>query len=257
MKKSEDMLAIIPARGGSKGLPGKNIKALCGKPLIAYTIEAAQAAKSIDRLILSTDDEEIAEVVQKFGVEIPFMRPAELAKDTSLAIDNYIYTMDWLNAESSKQYDDFIVLQPTSPFRTAADIDNAVELFREKNADSVISVCEASHPPVWAKKIDPSGVLKDCFDINIGNKNRQELETSFMPNGAIFILKLSLLKSLYSYYSDNTYAYVMPRERSVDIDTFFDFEFAEFLVSRNTFRKGNEKSGVRTSGSAGLGEQKE
>lgn len=251
------MLAIIPARGGSKGVPGKNIKPLWDKPLIAYTIEVAQAARSIDRLILSTDDEEIAEVAQKFGVEIPFIRPAELAKDTSLAIDNYIYTADRLNAENSKQYNDFIVLQPTSPFRTSVDIDNAVKLFREENADSVISVCEASHPPMWAKKIDPAGVLKDYFNINIGNKNRQELDPSFMPNGAIFILKLSLLKSLYSYYSDNTYAYVMPSERSLDIDTPLDFEFAEFLVSRNTFRKGNEKSGVRTSRSAGLGEQKE
>lgn len=251
------MLAIIPARGGSKGVPGKNIKPLWNKPLIAYTIEVAQTANSIDRLILSTDDEEISEVAQKFGVEIPFMRPAELAQDDSLAIDNYIYTIDRLNAGSSKQYDDFIVLQPTSPFRTAADIDNAVELFHEKNAGSVISVCEASHPPMWAKKIDPAGVLKDYFNISLGNKNRQEVEPSFMPNGAIFILKLSLLKNLYSYYSDNTYAYVMPRERSVDIDIFFDFEFAEFLVSRNTFRKGNEKSGVRTSRSAGLGEQKE
>lgn len=251
------MLAIIPARGGSKGIPGKNIKLLRGKPLIAYTIEAAQATKSIDRLILSTDDEEIAEVVQKLGVEIPFMRPAELAQDDSLAIDTYIYTVDRINSENSKQYDEFVVLQPTSPFRTAADIDNTVELFREKNADSVISACEASHPPVWAKKIDTSGVLKDYFDIDIGNKNRQELKPSFMPNGAIFILKLSLLKSHYSYYSDKTYAYVMPSERSVDIDTFFDFEFAEFLMSRNTSKKGNEKSGVRTSGSAGLGERQE
>jgi N-acylneuraminate cytidylyltransferase/CMP-N,N'-diacetyllegionaminic acid synthase len=255
LKKGESVLAIIPARGGSKGVPGKNIKLLCGKSLIAYTIDAAQAARSIDRLILSTDNEEIAELSEKFGVEIPFMRLPKLAKDTSLAIDNYIYTVDRLNAESSKQYDDFIVLQPTSPFRTAVDIDNAVELFREKNADSVISVCEDSHPPVWAKKIDPSGVLRDYFDINIDNKNRQELEPSFMPNGAIFILKLSLIKSHYSYYSDKTYAYVMPSERSVDIDTFFDFEFAEFLMSRNTSRKGNEKSGVRTSGSASLGER--
>lgn len=233
MKKSEDMLAIIPSRGGSKGLPGKNIKSLCDKPLIAYTIEAAQAARSIDRLILSTDDDEIAEVAQKFGVEIPFMRPAHLAQDDSLAIDNYIYTVDRLNAGSSKQYDDFIVLQPTSPFRTAADIDNAVELYREKKADSVISVCEVSHPPMWAKKIAPSGVLKDYFNINIGNRNRQELQPAFMPNGAIFILKLSLLKSRDSYYSDNTYAFIMPLERSLDIDAPLDFEFAEFLMRKH------------------------
>lgn len=227
------MLAIIIARGGSKGIPGKNIKLLCGKPLIAYTIEAAQAARSVDRLILSTDDEGIGEVAQKLGVEIPFMRPAELAQDTSLAIDNYIYTVDRLNAENLTQYDEFVVLQPTSPFRTAADIDNAIELFHEEDADSVISVCEASHSPAWAKKINASGVLKDYFDINIGNRNRQELEKAYMPDGAIFILKLSLLKSLYSYYSDNAYAFIMCPERSIDIDTPLDFEFAEFLMRKH------------------------
>lgn len=226
------MLAIIPARGGSKGLPGKNVKPLCGKPLIAYTIESALAAKSIDRLILSTDDEEIAEVAQKFGVEIPFMRPAELAQDNSLAIDNYIYTLNRLNEESSKKYDDFIVLQPTSPLRTADDIDKAVAVFGEMNADSVISVSEASHPPIWAKRVKAAGTIEDYFSINIGNKNRQEVEPAFMPNGAIFILKFSLLKSTYSYYSDRSYAFIMPPDRSVDIDSLHDMEFAEFLLTR-------------------------
>ena len=227
------MFAIIPARGGSKGIPGKNIKLLCGKPLIVYTIEAAMVAKSIDRVILSTDDPEIAEIAGKYNVEIPFMRPAHLAQDDSLAIDNYIYTVNRLNAENSTQYDEFIVLQPTSPFRTAADIDNAIELFHDKKADSVISVCEAYHPPVWAKKVAPSGVLKDYFDIDIGNRNRQELEEAYMPSGAIFILKLSILKSIYSYYSDNTYAFIISPERSIDIDTPLDFEFAEFLMRKH------------------------
>lgn len=226
------MLAIIPARGGSKGIPGKNIKLLCGKPLIVYTIEAAITAKSVERITLSTDDPEIAKIASNYGIEIPFMRPEHLAKDDSLAIDNYIYTIDHLNACNPTQYDEFIVLQPTSPFRTAADIDNAIELFHEKNADSVISVCEASHPPLWAKKIDPSGALKNYFNINIGNKNRQELEKAYMPNGAIFILKLSLLKFFHSFYSDRTYAHVMPPENSVDIDTDIDFEFAEFLMRK-------------------------
>ena len=227
------MLAIIPARGGSKGIPGKNIKPLCDKPLIVYTIEAARAARSIDRVILSTDDEEIAEVSQKHDVEIPFMRPAKLAQDDSLSIDNYIYTIDRLNDESSKQYDEFIVLQPTSPFRTVVDINNAIELFHEKNADSLISVCESPHPPSWSRKIDKIGRLREYFDLNIGNKNRQELETAYIPNGAIFIFKLSLLKKNYSYYSDNTFAYTMSRERSIDIDTPLDFEFAEFLMRKH------------------------
>ena len=151
------MLAIIPARGGSKGIPGKNIKLLSGKPLIVYTIEAAMAAKSVDRIILSTDDPEIAKIAGKYDVEIPFMRPAHLSKDDSLAIDNYIYTIDRLNTTSPTQYNEFVVLQPTSPLRSASDIDNAIKLFHEKNADSLISVCEASHPPLWAKKIHWEG----------------------------------------------------------------------------------------------------
>ncbi len=224
------MLAIIPARGGSKGIPGKNIKPLCGKPLIAYTIEAAQAAHSIDRLILSTDDEEIAAVAQRYGVEIPFMRPNNLAKDNSLAIDNYIYTISRLNDENSKQYDEFMVLQPTSPFRTAIDINNAIKLFYEKDADSLISVCETPHSPLWSKKIDQIGRLSEYFDLNIRNNNRQDLEKAYIPNGAIFIFKLSVLKKIYSYYSDNTFAYAMPPERSVDIDNHLDWRFAEFLM---------------------------
>jgi len=227
------MLAVIPARGGSKGVPGKNIRLLCGKPLIAYTIEAAAAARSIDRIILSTDDPEIAAMAGRYGVEVPFMRPGRLAQDNSLAIDNYIYTMGRINSDGSKQYYDFIVLQPTSPFRTAADIDGAIGLFHDKSADSVISVCETSHPPVWAKSTGPSGALRDYFSTNTDNRNRQELEKAYMPNGAIFVLRLALLEELYSYYSGNTYAYIMPQERSMDIDTPFDFEFAEFLMRKH------------------------
>ncbi len=226
------MMAIIPARGGSKGVPRKNIKLLGGKPLIAYTIESARSAGSIDRVILSTDDEEIARVARKSGAEVPFMRPQELARDDSLAIDSYIYTIDKLNSEDVKQYDEFVVLQPTSPFRTAEDIDKAVELFYEKKADSVISVCAAQPPPLWAKKIDSAGCLRNYFNIDVENKNRQALDTAYMLNGAIFILRLPLLKSLYSYYSGKTYAYIMPPERSVDIDRTIDFEFAEFLIER-------------------------
>jgi len=231
------MIAIIPARGGSKGVPGKNIKPLCGKPLIAYTIEAALAVKSLERIILSTDDSEIATIANRYGVEIPFMRPAHLAQDDSPAIDNYIYTMDRLNSESSKQYDEFVVLQPTSPSRIVADIDNTIKLFHEKNADSVISVCEASYPPVWAKKLRPNGTLKDYFDIDIDVHNRQEIEPAFIPNGSIYILRLSLIKKHYTYYSEKTFSYVMPPERSLDIDTQFDFEIAEFLMRKTCLNK--------------------
>jgi N-acylneuraminate cytidylyltransferase/CMP-N,N'-diacetyllegionaminic acid synthase len=230
------MLSIIPARGGSKGLPGKNIRPLCGIPLIAYTLDAALKSKAVDRVIVSTDDDRIAQIAKRYGAEIPFLRPKKLAQDSSLAIDNYIYTLDRINAENSIQYDEFVVLQPTSPLRTAADIDDAARLFREKNADSVISVCQAPHPPQWAKKVDSSGLLKNYYGMHTGDKNRQDLVPAFVPNGAIFILKLSIIKFHRSYYTDKTYAFIMARERSVDIDSSMDFEFAEFLMHRNALR---------------------
>ena len=225
------MLAIIPARGGSRGIPRKNLKDLNGHPLIYYTIIAAQKSRYIDQLILSTDDPEIAGVASQYGVEIPFMRPEDLATDTSRAIDTYIYTVERLNREHGTACREFVVLQPTSPLRTAEDIDNAVQVFIEKRADSVISVTETS-PPEWALKIDSKGVLKNYFSGLMEVKNRQELEPAFMPNGAVFVFKLSLLKESGTYYSSKTYPSIMPPERSVDIDNQHDFEIAQFLMRR-------------------------
>lgn len=227
------MLAIIPARGGSKGIPGKNIKLLCGKPLIIYTIEAAVAAKTIDRIILSTDDPEIAKTVSKYDVEIPFMRPKELAQDNSLAIDNYIYTIERLNREFNCNYEEFVVLLPTVPLRTSEDIDKAVELFSQTNAESVISCTTLHHPLEWIFSINDDGIIQRNNEIDIKKMmNRQESKHAYIPNGAVYVFKYSLLKEKNSYYSDQTYAYVMPPKRSVDIDTEIDFKFAEYLIGQ-------------------------
>jgi len=226
------MVAIIPARGGSKGLPGKNIKLLSGKPMIGYTIEAAMKSNHISDIIVSTDDPEIAEVAKSFGAKVPFMRPGKLAGDKSSAIDTYIYTIDKLNSDFGYSISDFTVLQPTSPLRTSDDIDAAATLFKEKNADSVISVTEALHPPIWAKKIRDDGVLVNYFESDLYNKNRQEIETAYMPNGAIFIFKFEKLKSNYTYYFERTFPHMMEAERSIDIDTHYDFDIAGFLLNR-------------------------
>lgn len=223
------MIAIIPARGGSKGLPGKNIRLLNGKPLIAYTIEAALQAKHIDRVLISTDDEEIARVAVKYGAELPFMRPTELASDTAMAIDNYIYTINRLEREWSKAIDAFAVLQPTSPLRIADDIDGAIELFNAHNADSVISYTQESHPVTWHKYIDADGHFIDIFDDNI--KNRQDNRVSYYPNGAVYVFRTAIIRER-KYYTKNSYAFIMPRSRSIDIDFLEDFEYAEFLLSR-------------------------
>ena len=223
------MISIIPARGGSKGLPGKNIRLMNGKPLIAYAVEEALKAKHIDRVIISTDDEEIARIAVKYGAELPFMRPAELASDTAMAVDNYIYTIGRLEEESGKSIDSFVVLQPTSPLRIAEDIDGAVELFENKNADSVISYCQEAHPVAWHKFLDEEGRFVDIFDSNI--KNRQDNRVSYYPNGAVYVFRTSMIRER-KYYTSNSYAYIMPRTRSVDIDFIEDFEYAEFLLSR-------------------------
>ncbi len=225
------MLAIIPARGGSKGLPGKNIKLLAGKPLIAYTIEAALKANHITEVIVSTEDPKIADIAQECGASIPFMRPIELANDTALSVDAYIYTLDKLEQDFSKIHNEFVVLQPTSPLRKSEDIDQAIEMFYNKDADSIISYTEEQHSIFWHKYLEEDGRLSPIFkDEKLGN--RQELKKTYYPNGAIYVFKSSLIKSK-KYYTDKTFAYIMDRQNSIDIDTIEDFDHAEYLMSND------------------------
>lgn len=223
------MLAIIPARGGSKGVPFKNIKNLGSHPLIHYTINAAKESKFITRIIVSTDDQNIADIALREGAEVPFLRPQELASDKAKAIDNYLYTIEKINEIEKTNINEFIVLQPTSPFRDSSDIDNAIEIFRKEKSDSVISIVETDHPPFWYKKIDKDGILKDIFK-GENSLNRQEYFNTYVPNGAIYILNYNTLRKNLSYYTENTYPYVMTKEKSIDIDTFLDFDFAEFML---------------------------
>lgn len=227
------MIAIIPARGGSKGLPNKNIKPLLGKPLIAYTIEAALNSTEITDVIVSTDNQQIYDLSIELGANETFLRPSELAQDNSLAIDNYTYTINKLSKIKNTTIEEFIVLQPTSPLRDHVDIDNAISLFHTKKADSVVSYTEELHPINWHKHINNELKFENIFPENI--QNRQENKVSYYPNGAIFVFKFELIKAM-KYYSNNSYAYIMKREKSVDIDNIHDFEYAEFLL-----RKSNEK----------------
>jgi N-acylneuraminate cytidylyltransferase/CMP-N,N'-diacetyllegionaminic acid synthase len=226
------VLALIPARGGSKGLPGKNIRPLAGKPLIAHSIEAARGAKSVTRVVCSTDSPEIADVAVKFGAEVPFLRPSELAQDNSLAIDNYIYTVDRLNQEGDR-IEEYCVLLPTAPLRTAQDIDAAVEIFRDRGADSVISYYPAPHPVQWYRYIDDAGVLRSFLEEGERLANRQEERKSYLPNGAIYIFRHSIIKGTRKYYTERTYPYLMPANRSIDIDTLEDFNYAEYLIGHS------------------------
>lgn len=223
------MLAIIPARGGSKGVHKKNIKEFSGKPLIFWTIEAAIKSKNIDKIILSTNDYEIVEACSIYKeLEVPFMRPDELAEDTSLAVDTYIFTIEKLKEDQNIVNDNYVVLLPTSPLRIASDIDGAITLFREKNADSVISCKKLDFPKEWIINVDEKNrILKDQQERII--ENRQQQKEIYIPNGSIYILNHDLVKNYRTYYFDKTFAYLMPNKRSVDIDTEDDFFYAEFI----------------------------
>jgi N-acylneuraminate cytidylyltransferase/CMP-N,N'-diacetyllegionaminic acid synthase len=222
------MIALIPARGGSKGLPGKNTKLLAGKPLIAYAIESALNSKYISKVYVSTDSEEIAEIAIKYGAKVPFLRPIYLATDEALAVDTYIFMLDkW--KESGENVDSLIILQPTSPLRSSANIDEAIELFQSKNASSVISYTEENHPISWHKYVNEDLTFSPIFEEEI--VNRQQKRKTYYPNGAIFVFKEDLIREK-KYYNENSFAYLMSRNNSVDIDTLEDFEYAEFLITK-------------------------
>lgn len=226
------MIAVIPARGGSKGLPGKNIKEINGIPLIAYTIRAGREASCIERVVVTTDDEKIAESARKYGAEVPFIRPEYLASDTASAIDVYIHAVEYMTDDSKQEIEKFMVLLPTAPLRTSRHIEEAYRQFMESGARTLISVTEADVPPSWYLHKGENGCLSNC---NFGNTegllhNRQAEQRYYVPNGAIYILDYKLLTEERTYYCDNTIPYIMNRKESVDIDTMEDFEYAEFLI---------------------------
>jgi CMP-N-acetylneuraminic acid synthetase len=222
------ILGLISARGGSKGIPYKNIKPLNGKPLIAYTIEQARESKCLTRLIVSTDDENIADMAKEYGAEVPFMRPNELAQDHTPGIDVVLHAIDWLNANEGYCPDAIMLLQPTSPFRMAADIDNAVAIYNERNPLSLVSVCIAGDNPYWMMSIN-DGILTPLFG-HIDHTRRQDLPKAYKLNGAIYISSPTVLKERRTFFTENTIPYIMPRERSLDIDDMLDFHFAEYLL---------------------------
>jgi len=229
--KGKTILGLIPARGGSKGLPRKNIKPLLGKPLIAWTTEQALASKYLDRVVVSTDDKEIAEISKKYGAEIPFMRPKELAKDNTKGIDVVLHAIDWFREnDKRKQYNLIMLLQPTSPLRATEDIDKAIELLFLKEAKAIVSVCEVDHHPLWANILPEDRCMKDFIRKEIINKNRQELPVFYRLNGAIYLTYCNYIKERKSFFGKEAFAYIMPKSRSMDIDDEVDFKLAEILM---------------------------
>lgn len=225
MYENKTFLAIIPARGGSKRLPRKNVLDLCGKPIIAYSIEAALKSKYIDKVIVSSDDEEILDISKKFGADI-IKRPIDLANDTATTFDTIKHTID-----NFEKYDYIVLLQPTSPLRNEKHIDEAIQLLEEKNADAIVSVCEMDHSPLWSNTLPKDGNMSNFLKDEILNKRSQDLEKYYRLNGAIYICKTEKLIENKSFFlKDNIFAYIMNRENSVDIDEEIDFKIAEVLI---------------------------
>ena len=227
MIADKSVLAIIPARGGSKGVPRKNIRALAGKPLIAWTIQAALKSRYLDRIIVSTEDSEIAEVAKTWGAEVPFMRPAELAQDDTPGVDPVIHAI-----RSLPGYDYVVLLQPTSPLRCHTDIDGCIELCENEKAPSCVSVSEPDKSPYWMFTVDAQGRMKRLLELDRTISRRQELPPVYALNGAVYVVQTGSLLETRSFVTESTMPYLMSKNGSIDIDTETDFAIAEFFLER-------------------------
>lgn len=228
------VLGLIPARGGSKGVKKKNIAPLGGKPLIEYTIDAANKSTLLSDCIVSTDDDAIADVARSLGAKVPFMRPAGLAGDKARAQDAALHALEQYDPEGQFEY--LLLLQPTAPFRTGQDIDTAIRMAQECRADSLVSFAEAeTYHPYYMYYVQPSEGgpvhVKQACDYEVGTP-RQDFPKAVYRNGALYLTRINYLKAHHSFVSDDVVAYIMPPERSVNIDTPEDLDYAEYLLSK-------------------------
>lgn len=226
-------LALIPARGGSKGIPRKNVLPLKGVPLIQWTIHAAQETGLFSNIIVSTDDEEIAEVSRQANANVPFMRPDFLASDTATSTDVIKHCLDFLEKEQGFFPETLVLLQPTSPFRSAEDIEKALTLFKESGANFTLSVSPAQCPVEWFVELDDRNQHIQKIDYSSQTvANRQAGKKWYVPNGAIYIAKTEKFLETSSWYDNTTRGYIMPVHRSLDLDEPFDWHLAECLSER-------------------------
>lgn len=237
MYKDKKILAIVLARGGSKGLPRKNLKPLLGKPLIAWTIEQAKASSFIDRIIVSTDDAKIAEIAKSYGAETPFTRPEELARDDSPASESILHAMDFFEREKTP-YDVVLSLECTSPARYDRDIDSVIKnLIDNENANSVVGVVQATNDhPLWSFKLLSGYLVSFVSQAGIKNLNRQLLEKAYLPY-SIYASRWASYKKYKTFYQPGTLPYFFKREQKIDIDDEVDFYLAECVMKKYLTRK--------------------
>ena len=232
-------MGIIPARGGSKGVPRKNIHNLAGKPLIAWTIEEAKKSKYIDRLILSSDDTEIIQVARQWGCDAPFVRPSELAADNTPGIVPVLHAIDVL-----PEFAIVVLLQPTSPLRSVVDIDGCIETCMRKNAYSCVSVTETEKSPYWMYRLDEADRMIPMIDFTGKSSNRQEMPKTYVLNGAIYVAQAKWLQEKKTFVTAQTIAYPMPQVRSVDVDTELDLIYVQTIITEGILWKSSEDLGI-------------
>ncbi len=220
------VLALITARGGSKGLPGKNLRLLGGRPLVAWSVEQARASALIDRVVISSDDPEIIARAVAAGAEAPFVRPAELADDRASSAEVVSHAL----AALERRYDLLVLLQPTSPLRSVADIDACIRRVADSGAPSCISLTEPAKSPWWMYHMDAAGRLAPLLEGGAAAR-RQDLPPVYAPNGAVYVVRVPWFLDHRAFVGDGSLGHVMPPERSIDIDTALDFRLAEAIVA--------------------------
>ena len=225
------VLALIPARGGSKGLPGKNLAMLGDRPLIAWTIAAARDSAFVDEVVVSTDDDAIAQAAAAAGARVPFRRPAALAGDEARMGDVIAHALETL-AATDPPYGWLLLLQPTSPLRTATHIDEAFARLTASKGRAVVSVCEAEHSPRWTAELPPDGSMAAFGDAAATRVNRQELGVFYRLNGAVYLADVDYWRAQQGFLGPATYAYIMAQDDSVDIDSRLDLDLAALLLAR-------------------------
>ena len=234
MINNKTFLAIIPARGGSKRLPNKNILNLSGIPLISWTINSANKSRYIDKVIVTTDSDKIADISLKYGAEVPFKRPGCLSTDHAIRPDVIKHTIDFYKNERQKEFDYVIFLQPTSPLRSEKHIDEAIRYVFDKNADAIASVCEVEHPVQWSGILPEDKDMSNFLDSTDVQTRSQDLPINYRLNGAIFICNVNkFIEFGCMLLNKNIFAYVMPQDVSVDIDTKLDFMIAQEILKNN------------------------
>lgn len=233
MNNKSPYLAIIPARGGSKRLPGKNLMVIAGKPLIGWTIEAAIESGVFSRVVVSTDSWEIAVTAAQFGAEVPFMRPGELSTDDTPSIEVLIHAANELMAGKETPWTHLACLQPTSPLRTAANIREAVDLLETKKADAIVSVCKSEHSPLWSNTLPANLSLDGFIPENIQKTPSQQLPPYYRLNGALYLCRIQrMIQERTLFLKTGAYAYVMSRRDSIDIDDQVDFDLAAIYLGQ-------------------------